>query len=132
MSEGAGGKAHRALATRGFAAAREARELFNPADGDPFTQTWFRRILDGCRATRPDVLLCVFTTWCGAAVIPHLLGLPTRVVLSYPRPMAPTSEFAVAMAGTGFSLCCNLFNRCARVCRVALQGGAGFDCLLLN
>jgi UDP:flavonoid glycosyltransferase YjiC (YdhE family) len=96
--------AQRSSFTRPWAAYTAAKELYNPKDKPPFTQMWFNRIAEGCIALSPDVLVLVFTSWCGAAAIPALLGLPTRVVLSYPMPMAPSGEFSVSMAGTGFSL----------------------------
>jgi UDP:flavonoid glycosyltransferase YjiC (YdhE family) len=96
--------AQRSSLTRPWAAYTAAKELYNPKDKAPFTQIWFNKIAEGCIAFQPDVLVLVFTAWCGAAAIPALLGLPTRVVLSYPMPMAPSSEFSVSMAGTGFSL----------------------------
>jgi len=96
--------AQRSSFTRPWAAYFAAKELYNPKKKPPFTQVWFNKIADGCAALRPDVLVLVFTSWCGAAAIPALLGLPTRVVISYPMPMAPSSEFSVSMAGTGFSL----------------------------
>ena len=82
----------------------EVKKFFNPSNQEPFTTEWFRRILHACRDIKPDVLILVFTAWCGAAVIPELLGLPTRVVASYPMPMAPSREFAVSMAGSGYSM----------------------------
>jgi UDP:flavonoid glycosyltransferase YjiC (YdhE family) len=78
----------------------DVKKFFNPPNREPFTTEWFRRILRACREMKPDVLMLVFTGWCGAAVIPELLGLQTRVVASYPMPMAPSREFAVSMAGT--------------------------------
>lgn len=81
------------------------KQLFlNPNQDDvPFTYVWFEKILQGCRDIRPDLLVLVFTSWCGAAVIPKLLNLNTQVMVSYPMPMAPTSEFAMSMSGVGFS-----------------------------
>lgn len=96
--------AQRSSFTRPWAAYTAAKELYNPKNKPPFTQVWFNKIAQGCTALRPDVLVLVFTSWCGAAAIPAMLGLPTRVVISYPMPMAPSSEFSVSMAGTGFSL----------------------------
>lgn len=111
VSDDQEGRAHRSMAGRPLAAYNAARRLFNPPDSPPFTLTWFRSILNVCREYQPDILMLVFTSWCGAAVIPELLGIPTKCVVSYPMPMAPTSEFAVAMAGTGFSLGWSFFNR---------------------
>lgn len=107
------GRKYRSNTTKPLAAYRTTQQLFNPPAGSgvPITKTWFQRILSGCRGMQPDILMLVFTSWCGAAVIPHLLGHQTRVVLSLPMPMAPSSEFSVSMAGTGYSLCCSLFNR---------------------
>jgi sterol 3beta-glucosyltransferase len=98
---------------RPFAALRAGRALFDPPGGEPFAAPWFAAILDGARELQPDVLLLVFTSWCGAAAIPQLLGLPTRVVLSYPMPMAPTAEFMPAMAGAGYTACLGALNRAA-------------------
>lgn len=103
--------AQRSSLTRPWAAYTAAKELYNPKNKPPFTQVWFNKIADGCNAFRPDVLVLVFTSWCGAAAIPALLGLPTRVVISYPMPMAPSSEFSVSMAGTGFSLTWGWLNK---------------------
>ena len=96
-------KAQKSRFTRPLAAYNAAMDLFNPKDKAPFTLTWFKKIIEGCREMRPDILLLVFTAWSGAAAIPSLLQLPTRVVISYPMPMAPTSSFSVSMAGTGYS-----------------------------
>lgn len=111
VSDNQEGRAHRSSTSRPFAAYTAARRLFNPSDSPPFTLTWFRSILNVCKEYRPDILMLVFTSWCGATVIPELLDIPTKCVVSYPMPMAPTSEFAVAMAGTGFSLGWSFFNR---------------------
>lgn len=105
------GRAHRSSIGRPWAAYSAARRLFNPPHGPPFTLTWFQRILSTCRDRKPDVLMLVFTSWCGAAVIPKLLGHSTKVVISYPMPMAATGEFAVAMAGTGFTLGWSVLNK---------------------
>jgi sterol 3beta-glucosyltransferase len=110
VSDDANGARYNSSTIRPFAAYAQAKQLFNPRDAEPFTTTWFRRILAACRELKPDVLVLVFTSWCGAATIPTLLGHRTRVVISYPMPMAPTKEFGVAMAGTGYSLCCSVFN----------------------
>jgi len=104
-------EAYRSKFMKPFAAYSTAKDLFNPRGAEPFTAVWFRRILETCRSMRPDVLVLVFTSWCGAAAIPALLNLPTRVVVSYPMPVAPTSAFGVSMAGTGFSLRFPSFNR---------------------
>ena len=97
--------------TRPLAAYAAAKELYNPKDKPPFSLPWFRSIAATCRTFQPDILMLVFTSWCGAAVIPALLGLHTRVVVSYPMPLAPTGEFCVPMAGTGHSLGFSWLNR---------------------
>lgn len=89
---------------------RAVNKFFNPSHGEPFTTEWFRRILRACRDLKPDILVLVFTAWCGAAVIPELLGLKTKVVISYPMPMAPSREFAVSMAGAGYSMTFSFLN----------------------
>lgn len=96
---------------KGLSAYNDAKDLFNPSVGTPFTETWFRKMIQACEILRPDVMVLIFTSLCGAAAIPSMLGLSTKVVLSYPMPMAPTSEFCVSMAGTGFSMCCGAFNK---------------------
>jgi sterol 3beta-glucosyltransferase len=101
--EAAADEAQRSRFSRPWAAYKAAQRLYDPPDGPPFTLPWFKAIAAATEAMRPDVLLLVFTAWCGAAAIPALLGLPTRVVLSYPMPLAPSAEFGVSMAGTGFS-----------------------------
>ena len=103
--------AQRSRFTRPMAAYTAAKDLYNPKEKPPFTLKWFQSIVDGCRELNPDILLLVFTSWSGAAAIPQLLGIPTRVVLSYPMPMSSTSEFSVSMAGTGYSLRWQWLNR---------------------
>lgn len=92
---------------------QDSKKLFNPSNGAPFAETWFRAILNTCQTLKPDVLVLVFTNLCGAAVIPEMLGLKDqiKVVLSYPMPMAPTKEFCVSMAGSGYSYCLSGLNK---------------------
>lgn len=89
--------------TRPLAAYRATQDLYNPKNKPSFTLPWFRTITKGCRQISPDILMLVYTSYSGAAAIPALLGLPTRVVISFPIPMTPTSRFSFIMAGTGFS-----------------------------
>jgi hypothetical protein len=52
-----------------------AEQLYNPEKPKmPFTHTWFRSILAGCQALKPDVLVLCFTQFSGAAAIPKMLG----------------------------------------------------------
>ena len=90
--------------TRAWAAYQANRDLYNSPDKPSPALSWLRAITKGCRDIQPDLLLLVFTSYSGAAIIPAMLGLHTRVVLSYPIPMATTSRFCFTMAGTGFSL----------------------------
>jgi sterol 3beta-glucosyltransferase len=103
--------------TKGFGklwkSLQDSKQLFNPSNGAPFAETWFRAILNTCQMLKPDVLVLVFTNLCGAAVIPEMLGLKDqiKVILSYPMPMAPTKEFCVSMAGSGYSYCWSGLNK---------------------
>lgn len=65
----------------------------------PFPPTRrFQAISGHCKRLQPDVLLLTsFTALCGAAAIPRLLGLPTRVAVAHPVPMGPTAEFGVGL-----------------------------------
>jgi hypothetical protein len=56
-------------------------------------------------ATRTSMHPCIH-----ASMHAYIL-LPPQVVLSYPMPMTPTSEFTVSLAGAGYSLCCGALNR---------------------
>eukprot|EP00887_Chlorella_sp_A99_P005118 scaffold25.g5118.t1 len=74
--------------------------------------SWFHAIRRLLLAYRPDVLLLTsFPGMSGAAALPRLLGLPTRVVAAHTIPMQITREFAVPCAGTGFSLALGVLNR---------------------
>lgn len=71
----------------------------------PLLESWFgaaRRLL---LARRPDVLLLTsFVAMSGAAALPDILGLPTRVVLAHTIPLHPTGEFGMPLAGEDWRL----------------------------
>ena len=65
--------------------------------------SWFGAIRRQLLELRPAVLLLTsFPAMSGAAVLPHLLGLPTRVVTAHTVPMATTREFAVSLSSWAY------------------------------
>ena len=78
----------------------------------PLLESWFAAVRRLLLELRPAVLLLTsFVSLSGAAALPALLGLPTRVVLAHTIPMQLTGAFGVPLAGTGFTAPAAWLNR---------------------
>ena len=78
----------------------------------PLLESWFAAVRRLLLELRPACLLLTsFVALSGAAALPEILGLPTRVVMAHTIPMHPTGEFGVPLAGTGFSAPAAWLNR---------------------